>query len=228
MIRMRLVLAASAVLAASTTFAQGDVARGAAQTVQVVQSRAQNAALLKQFTWNERLDFLVNGEQKDLRIDLVNIGPDGKLQRTVLNDQSASLPGGFFRRKIAEKEREDVEKYLKGLGQLLHQYTLPTPGAVMNFLDAATPVPSGPGQLMITGQGVVQPGDSLTVYVDAATRRTKRIVVSSAFQGDPVSLTATFATLPEGLNYPAYAEVIVPAKGYDLQVQNFNFQRNGG
>ncbi len=224
----RLAFAAAATLAASATFAQGDVARSAAQTVQVVQSRAQNAALLQQYAWNERLDFLVNGQQKDLRIDLVNIGPGGKLQRTVLNDQSAPLPGGFFRRKIAEKEKEDVEKYLKGLGQLLHQYTLPTPGAVLNYLDAATPVPAGPGQLMITGQGVVQPGDSLTVYVDAATRRTQKIVVTTAFQGDPVNLTATFATLPSGLSYPAFAEVVVPSKGYDLQVQNFNYQRNGG
>ncbi len=225
---MRLVLAVAVASAAPATFAQGDIARSAAQTVQVVQSRAQNAALLKQYAWNERVDFLVKGEEKDLRIDLVNVGPDGKLQRTVLNDQAAPLPHGFFRRKIAEGEKKDVEKYLKGLGQLLHQYTLPTPGAVMNFLDAATPVPAGPGQLMITGQGVVQPGDSLTVYIDATTRRTQRIVVSTSFEGNPVNLTATFATLPEGLTYPAFAEVVVPAKGYDLTVQNFNDQRNGG
>jgi hypothetical protein len=220
-------VAAAVALAASAASAQGNVAQSAAQTVQVMQSRAANAALMKQYTWNERIDFLVNGQQKDLRIDLVNFGPDGKIQRTTLNDQSAPLPGGFFRKKIAEDERKDVEKYLKGLGELLHQYTLPSPGAVMNFLDSSTPVPSGPGQLMVMGQNVVQPGDSLTVYLDAATRKTQRIVVSTAFQGNPVNLTATFATLPSGLSYPAYAELLVPAKGYDVQVQNFNFQQNG-
>ena len=156
----KLAVAAVVGLAASAAIAQGNVAQSAAQTVQVVQSRAANAALMKQYTWNERIDFLVKGQQKDLRIDLVNFGPDGKLQRTTLNDQSAPLPGGFFRKKIAEDERKDVEKYLKGLGELLHQYTLPTPGAVMNFLDSAVPVPSGPGQLMVTGMNVVQPGDS--------------------------------------------------------------------
>jgi hypothetical protein len=169
----------------------------------------------------------VNGQQKDLRIDLVNFGPDGKIQRTTVNDQSAPLPGGFFRRKIAEGEREDVEKYMKGLGQLLHQYALPTPGAVMNFLDQATTMPAGPGQLMVTGSNVVQPGDSLTIYLDAATKKTLRVVVSTAFQGNPVNLTATFATLPSGLNYPAFAQLVVPAKGYDILVQNFNYQQNG-
>src|SRR5512137_2020273 len=100
---MRIMAAAAlaTVVAASTAAAQGNVAQSAADTVQVVQARAKNAALLKQYTWNERIDFSVNGEQKDLRIDLVNVGPDGKIQRTTLNDQSAPLPRGFFRRKIA-------------------------------------------------------------------------------------------------------------------------------
>jgi hypothetical protein len=212
---------------AGSAAAQGNVAQSAAQTVGVMQSRAANAALLKQYTWNERIDFLVNGEQKDLRIDLVNFGPDGKLQRTVLNDESSPLPGGFFRRKIAEGEKKDVQEYIQGLSELLHQYTLPSPGAVMNFLDAATTVPVGSGQLMVSGQNVVQPGDSLTIYLDAATKKTQRVVVNTAFKGNPVNLTATFASLPSGLNYPAYAEVVVPAKGYDVRVQNFNYQQNG-
>lgn len=223
----KVAVAAVVGLAATAAIAQGNVAQSAAQTVQVVQARAANAALMKQYAWNERIDFLVKGQQKDLRIDLVNFGPDGKIQRTTMNDQSAPLPGGFFRKKIAEDEKKDVEKYLKGLGELLHQYTLPTPGAVMNFLDSTTPVPSGPGQLMVTGVNVAQPGDSLTIYLDATTRKTQRIVVNTAFQGDPVNLTATFATLPSGLHYPAYAELLVPSKGYDVQVQNFNFQQNG-
>lgn len=224
---IRLGAALLACLPAAIAGAQGNVAQSAAQTVQVMQSRAANAALLKQYTWNERIDFLVNGQEKDLRIDLVNIGPDGKLQRTVLNDQSAPLPGGFFRRKIAEDKKKDVEKYIQGLSELLHAYTLPSPGAVMNFLDAASTVPVGPGQLMVTGRNVVQPGDSLTIYLDAATKKTQRVIVSTAFQGNPVTVSATFATLPSGLNYPAFAEVTVPAKGYDVRVQNFNYQQNG-
>jgi hypothetical protein len=223
----RIIAVAALAFHAFATSAQGNVAQSAAQTVQVMQTRAQNAALLKQYTWNERIDFMVNGQQKDLRIDLVNFGPDGKLQRTVLNDQSSPLPGGFFRRRIAENKKKDMEKYIQGLSALLHQYTLPTPGAVLNFLDAATTVPAPGGQLMITGQSVVQPGDTLTIWIDATTRKTKRFAVTTAFQGNPTTMTATFNSLPNGLNYPAYAEVTVPAKGYDMLLQNFDYQQNG-
>jgi len=52
-----------------------------------------------------------------------------------------------------------------------------------------------------------------------------RIQVNSTFQGDPVQLTATFNTLPSGLNYMAYAEATVPNKQLSVQVQNFNYTR---
>ena len=227
---MRVQLAVTSLAAlfiAQSARAQGNLGQSAAETVQVEQSRAQNAALMKQYTWNERTDFMVNGQQKDLRIDLVNFGPDGKIQRTVLNDQHSPLPGGFFRRKAAENKIKDLEKYMEGLKSALYQYTLPTPGAVMNFLNAATTVPAQNGQLMVTGQNVVQPGDSLTIWMDAATKKTQKTVVTTAFEGNPVNVTATFATLPNGLNYVAYAEVTIPAKGYSLLIQNFNYQMNG-
>ena len=41
------------------------------------------------------------------------------------------------------------------------------------------------------------------------------------------SASVTFQTLPTGLNYPAYAEVIAPAAGLRIQVQNFDYFRQG-
>ena len=53
----------------------------------------------------------------------------------MLNDQSAPLPFGFLRRRIAEHERQKVEEYLTGLRGLLEQYTLPTAGKVQDFMN---------------------------------------------------------------------------------------------
>ena len=43
------------------------------------------------------------------------------------------------------------------------------------------------------------------------------------YQGYQVTATATFNTLPAGLNYMAYAQVDAPATGITLQVQNFDY-----
>ena len=209
----------------SSAFAQPTPSMGtASMAVQITEARQKNAALLRTYSWNERADIYKNGNSVDLRIDVCTYLPDGQLQRTLMNDEHAPLPRGFFRKKAAEGKIKDMEKYLKGLRSLLDQYTLPTAGAILNFLTTAqTTGPSPDGYLTTTGPNVVVPGDSLTIWTVAATRQTSRVYVSSTFQGQAVQLTATFKTLPSGLTYMNYATIDVPAKQLQLLVQNFDF-----
>jgi hypothetical protein len=195
--------------------------------VRIMAARRANAALMRQYSWTSRTEVIDQGQVKDLRLDTVNYGPGGQLQRTIMNDQSAPLPMGFLRRRIAEDERTKVEQYLVGLRELLEQYTLPTAGKVQDFMNRATATgPDASGLFQLTGQNVVYPGDTFTLWVNPKARHPQRIQVASTFQGDPISLTATFKTLPTGLNHVAFAEVIVLAKQLSLQVQNFDYNRN--
>jgi hypothetical protein len=45
----------------------------------------------------------------------------------------------------------------------------------------------------------------------------------SFYEGDEVTMTVTFKTLANGLNYMAFGQVDVPDKGLSLQVQNFDY-----
>jgi hypothetical protein len=191
---------------------------------QIIAARQRNAALMKQFSWNCRTEISENGVPKDTRIDTVTWGPDGQPQHTILNDQSNPLPGGFLRRRIAEKEREDVENYLKGLRTFLHQYTLPTAGAVINFISSTSiPAPGPGGLLQLSGGSVVVPGDTVSLSIDAPTRQTRRMTVMTFFQGNEVTVTATFKTLTSGLNYPAYIQMNVPDKNLTVLIQNYDY-----
>jgi hypothetical protein len=194
--------------------------------VKITEARKANAALMHEYTWNSRTEILDQGQVKDTRIELVNYAPDGQLTRSLLNDQSAPLPGGFLRKAIAENKKQEMEQYLKGLQGLLEQYTLSTTGKVLDFMMSAHLAgPDAGGLISMTGSNVVLPGDSLTIWTELSTRRTRRIQVTTFYQGDVAQLTATFNTLPSGLNYAAYAEATVPAKQLTVQVQNFNYSR---
>ena len=203
--------------------------------VQISQVRQANAALMHQYTWNSRMEIIVQGQVKDVRIDQVSFGPYGQLQRTVLNDQPASsgimlpTPIGFLRRAVASNEKQELQQFLTGLQGLLELYTLPTTGKIFDFMASAVPsAPDNNGMVQLTGNNVVQPGDSLTLMVNAWTKHVRQIQVSTTFQGQAVQLSATFATIPvSGLNYAAFAEAIVPSKQMSVQVQNYNFARLG-
>ena len=207
--------------------AQGSLASNANMAVQITEARKANALLMHQYTWNSRTELLEGGEIKDNRIELVNYGPGGQLQRSLLNDSGSSLPRGFLRRAIAEQKKKEMEQYLTGLRTLLDQYTLPTAGKVLDFMSqAVTTGPDANGIVTMTGTNVVMPGDSFTIWSLAATKRPTRVQANTFYEGNMVELTATFHTLASGLNYVAYAEVTIPAKQMSIQVQNFNYQRS--
>jgi hypothetical protein len=193
----------------------------------ISEARKANATLLKQYSWQCRTELIHEGKVADTRIDQVVFGPDGQPQRTLLNDDKTPLPRGFVRRRLAEKERERVEHFLVGLRKLLDQYTLPSAGKILDFVEQAKiQAPDANGLLLLTGAGVVVPGDSLSLWLDARTRLPSKIQVTSQFEGDTVQASASFKTLSSGVNHLEYGEVDVAAKEIRLQVHNFNFNQN--
>ena len=189
-----------------------------------IAARQKNAALMKQYSWSCRTEVSEDGAPKDTRVDTVTFGPDGQPQHTLLTDQHNPLPGGFFRKRIAEKEREKMETFLKGLRTFLHQYTLPSSGKVIDFISQAQIPPPGPnGVLQLSGSSVVIPGDTVSLSLDAPTRQTLRMTVMTFFQGDDVSVTATFRTLKSGLNYAAYSQINVWDKSLSILIQNYDY-----
>jgi len=229
----QLVLALAAFAWAQAGLAQSSQVAAANRAVQISEARRANAALMHHFTWNSRTEIIVGGVVKDIRIEQVQYGPWGQLQHNLLNDQPASggpflpTPFGFLRKAIAQGEKQDMENFLKGLKQMLQQYTLPTTGKILDFMASATPAgPDANGMYTLSGSNVVQPGDNLTIWVNPWTRHVRQVNVSTTFQGDAVQLTATFQTLHQsGLNYAAFAEATVPAKQLSVQVQNYNYAR---
>ncbi len=190
----------------------------------IIAARQKNAALMKQYSWSCRMEFLENGTIKDSRVDIVTYGPDGQLQYTSLSNQEAPLPGGFLRKRIAEKEREKTEEYIKALRAFLHQYTMASAGSMINFISQSTiPAPGPDGNLQLTGGSVVIPGDTVSLWVNAPTRQTRRLKVMTFYQGDEVSVSATFKTLNTGLTYLSFGQIDVPDKGLSLQLQNFDY-----
>ena len=193
----------------------------------IIAARKANAALLKQYSWSSRTELLDNGIVKDIRIETVSCGPNGQLQRTLINNQPSPLPHGFLRKRIAERERAKVEKYLAGLRHLLDEYTLPTSGKVIDFISGAKiSAPDAKGLREISGTGVVLPDDVFTLWVDPKTHHASKLKIVTTFDQDEVLVTASFKTLKSGLTHMQFAEVIASGKGLTLQVHNFDYNEN--
>lgn len=198
-----------------------------ANAIRVSEARQANATLMRQFGWESRTEILRDGEVKDTRVDALSYGSDGRLQRNNLSDEKAPVRGLLFRHLAAAARAEEIRQYLLGLRGVLEQYTLPDPGAVQDFLDRSEATgPNAQGLFVLTGRSVALPGDSFTMWINPQTRQPTSVLVNTTYQGDPVTLNASFRTLaPNGLNYVEFANVIAPGKKLDVQVHNYNYYR---
>lgn len=195
---------------------------------QIVAARAANAAKLKQYQWNSRAELSIDGKLEDTRVDQVQYGPSGTLQRTVINNQTSNMPVRFLRRVIAEGKLKQVEKYLNDLHGLLDQYTLPTAAKIGDFIANAAvgsaTAPDGTALVKLIGTNVVNNGDALTMWVNRNGLTLQKIEVSTTFEGAPVTFTASYKTNRAGVTYMSMSEVHVPQKQIVLQVHEYDLE----
>jgi hypothetical protein len=197
---------------------------GIAEKVTV--ARQANATAMQQYTWDQRTELLEGGTVKDTRVEMVN-WVNGAYQKSLVSNEGPSLPRFGIRKRIAEEKQKEMQQYMAGLKALLEQYTLGTSPQLLGFFNkAAVSGPDATGLLALSGGSVVAAGDSLTVWVNAATKKAAKAFVATTYQGDAVTMNATMNTLPTGLDYVSFADIQIPSKSMEVQVSNFNYNRN--
>lgn len=226
MSRLVMTLAAlAAVLVSQSASAQ---VRNLDLALKIVQSRNENVAKLKDFTWTCRTELYENGSIEDNRIEQISHGAGGLVQRDLLNDKHARIPFGPIRHIAAEQKLQQAEDLEDGLRTLLEKYTLSTTGKVIDFMSAASvefvSTPGAPDLLRLSGSSVVSPGDTLTVWCEPASYATSRIEITTTYKGDQVTATAWYKTFPQGLTAMSMAEIKIPDKNITLQVHDYDFE----
>ena len=198
--------------------------KGALAT-QIIEGRKQNHMKMREYTWNTRTEVKIDGEVKSLKVDLVRFTPEGEMQKTKISDSAdgQKKPKGI-RGKVASKKIKGMQEWAQELKQLLQQYSLPTSGSLLDFMEKAT-VERDDSLATAVASDVVQPGDTMTLLADTASRQLKKIAVVTSLEGDAVEVEILNETLQDGLSYAARQIVKVPAKKVQLTIENFNFQQ---
>ena len=191
---------------------------------QVLNARTRSNELAPDYSWTSRTEVMKKDEVLNILIEKMEYGPDGGLVKKTLNEQGARMPTAFLIRDIAEAEKENIEKFLYGLHDFLLKYSLKDGDRLTRFIETSGwKIGDDKKEIIFTGNNVVEQGDKLTWWVDLANYSSSKIEVSTVFEGDSITFTATFNTLKEGLNYIAYAQALIPRKELTLQVQYYDF-----
>jgi len=148
----------------------------------------------------------------------------------LIEEHSASLPKFGIRGMVAKKKKEEAQKLIEALQQLAKSYGELPPAKMQEFMKTAKPAleTNAPQPLLrLESTNVLQPGDSMIVWIDANTRRQRRVEINSSLDEKPVRIVTEFRDLPNGPTYVARSVVDYPREELTLTMENFDYEHLG-
>ena len=190
----------------------------------------QNALALRQYTWKSQTQIRKEGEVKATKLFSNRYAADGTVVQLLLEEESAKLPKFGIRGAVAKKKKEEAQELIEALQQLAKSYGELPPAKMQVFMTSARASleTNAPQPLLrLESANVLQPGDSMIVWLDANTRRQRRIEINTSFDAKPVRIVTDFTDLPHGPTYMSRSVVDYPREELTLTVENFDYEHVG-
>ena len=228
--RRGLALAVGTLLVLSLSVALAQNPQLEEKIMAIKQAQALNKQKLAQYTWQETETISIKGDVKDTKTYLVQMGPNGQPQKTEINDQKAQSGGGRegrVKERVIEKKTEEYQQYGQQVGALAKQYTTPNPDALMQAKQQGNfSLQPGQGGINLVIKNYIKPNDSVTMTINEQTKSMVSLNVSSYLNDpkDAVTISATFARLPDGTNHVANTTINGVSKQLTVNDQNSNYQ----
>jgi hypothetical protein len=192
------------------------------------QAQRENAQAMRQYTWKSRTEVRKNGETKNVQLALMRYDIDGSIQKTPMGGTQAQTPDKpmrGIRGRVVEKKKEEFKELMENLGELVKSYSHLTPEKMQSFLASAAITPGVGGVVQILGRNVLHTGDSMTVWVDPATQKQRKVEIQAFCDKYPVRAVSDFRDLPDGPTYLARSVVDYPKEELQLITENFDYER---
>jgi len=214
-------IAGLVLMLSSWTMAQGQ------QDQKFTQAMKQNAMALRQYTWKSQTQIRKEGDVKGTKLFMNRYAADGTVVQLLLEESSAKLPKFGIRGMVARKKKEEATELIEALQRFAKSYGELPPAKMQEFMTKATVTleTRAPQPLLrLEGANVLQPSNSMVVWLDANTRRQRRIEINSSFDAKPVRIVTEFRDLLNGPTYMARSVLDYPSEGLTLTVENFEYE----
>jgi hypothetical protein len=199
-------------------------------------SLAENQARLRGYEWIETTIISLKGDEKARSQKRCYYGADGKVQKVAIDAPKAEAGsdggrggrsgrgGGKLKAKIVENKKDDMKEYMQRAAALIQQYVPPQAAQIQKVKDSGklSVKPIEQGVVRLALPEYVQPGDQLTIDINAASNAIAAVNVATYLDKpeDTVTLDVKFATLPDGTSYSSQTTLDAKAKNIRVVVQN--------
>jgi hypothetical protein len=221
-----------AVSSPATQFAGAQNPELKQRLAEVKEAAAKNKQALAHYSWQEKETIAIKGDVKDTKTSRVNLGPDGKPQKTEL----ANLPQSSGGREhglahhVKEKKGEEYKEYGQQIGALAQQYAHPDPERLQQaFQQGNVMMGSGgaPGEVKLVISNYIKPNDKVTLLFNQQAKAIQSLNIATYLNDpkDAVNISTQFSQLPDGTNHVESMQTKGVSKDLMITTQNSNYQK---
>lgn len=187
-----------------------------------------NAKALQAYSWNERTQVSMGGENVVVILQLVRYTTDGDLQATLISQEPEKPGGRGPKKKKAKKIYDGSVEAANAIPKLLVSYTMLSSGQLVDFFGKGTLSPGDgdmAGTTKIVGANVLQQGDAVTLWLDMATMLPKGMDVKTVANEKVIEASLDFSVLEEGTAYPSAAEAVIAENDMTIKYETFDHKK---
>lgn len=193
------------------------------------QAQQENALALRKYEWKSRTEIQKDGDTKNIQLALMRYDTNGNLQKTPISSTQEDLPTRGLRGLIAKKKKKEFQDNVEKVGALAKSYSTLPPDRMQRFMSTATLTPEMTRQQKLVraeGRDVLQSGDSMTVWIDAVSRKQRRVEIQTLMDNKPVRIVSEFQDIPQaGPTYMARSQVNYDGTSLVIITENFDYRR---
>jgi len=221
-LKLFVAIAAVAMTAGTATFAQDQV-----DLKKMASQMRQNQEELRQYSWETKRIFLVDGVQRRADIFTVRYVMGGMLEKMQLSSEVAK---GKVRRpdgkKLSKKEQEAAMEFVVAVKDQLDGYLNPL---FAEKAVATSKILEGGGTLLLLSHDVMTTGDSVEITLSESTHQPISASIKTAIDGSPVALDIEFGAIEYGPNYTSRSITTSAWQGFELAIitENSNYADQG-
>jgi hypothetical protein len=190
---------------------------------------SRSAVALRQYTWTEHTEVLVKGDVKSSSTVICRYDGSGALTKTPVGADNDREKSKAVSRRPMVRKQADMQDYIERAISRIHTYVPPKPQQIDHLLQngSASMGPSSTGKSEVRFTHYFEDGDSLVFTYDSVSKGLLRVSIASTLGSpkDPVTMEATFETLPDGVNHVASATLNAKKRNVQVKMRNVMYQK---
>ncbi len=190
---------------------------------------ASSNLALRQYTWTEHTEVLVNGKLQFASDAACRYDATGQVVKSPLSISKDQAPAnGVSKRPIVRKKAEKQD-YIQRAISLIGHYFPPDPEQLDLMLARgdASLEQSEPGKSQVRFIDYYQRSDSIIFSYDPVSKALLLVTVLSTLGSpkDPVRMEAVFETLPGGVNHLGSTTLTAKSRKIEVKTRNISYTK---